>query len=370
MSPALQSFAFDTEKLLSPISAESPAGEALRYDKVYDRIKEARRQDDAGLAQGVWKADLKRADWSEAEALCLETLETRSKDLQIAGWLLEAWLHLHGLRGAAEGMKLILALCDGFWDELHPQIRDGDAEYRMAPIHWINEKLERDLKLLPLTRPEPEGDVYTLSDWENAMRLEGVEARAAQGSPDTRRKTSQARFHESVALTPSSYFHGLLRDSADLLQHCAAVESFLDQHLGKSAAGLAQFRSTTESIYHLVNTVLKQREPEAPPEDAGAPPAPEAEAEWPEEPAAQASAARGRIRTREEAYRMLAEAADFLMRTEPHSPTPYLVRRAISWGGMRLDELLPELVRNNNELTEIFRLLQIGAPERSGPGAR
>jgi predicted component of type VI protein secretion system len=67
----------------------------------------------------------------------------------------------------------------------------------------------------------------------------------------------------------------------------------------------------------------------------------------------------GPILSRDDAYRRLAEAADYLARTEPHSPTPYLVRRAIAWGGMRLEDLLPELVRNSNELGEICRLLQI-----------
>jgi type VI secretion system protein ImpA len=68
----------------------------------------------------------------------------------------------------------------------------------------------------------------------------------------------------------------------------------------------------------------------------------------------------GPITSRAEAYRRLSEAADYLTKTEPHSPAPYLVRRAIVWGGMRLDELLPELVRNNSELSEIYRLLKIG----------
>ena len=32
------------------------------------------------------------------------------------------------------------------------------------------------------------------------------------------------------------------------------------------------------------------------------------------------------------------------MRTEPHSPAPWLVKRAVSWGGMTLAEL-PEALR-------------------------
>jgi type VI secretion system protein ImpA len=38
---------------------------------------------------------------------------------------------------------------------------------------------------------------------------------------------------------------------------------------------------------------------------------------------------------------------------------PYLVSRAVTWGSMPLEELLPELVRNTGELTEIYRLLNL-----------
>jgi len=51
---------------------------------------------------------------------------------------------------------------------------------------------------------------------------------------------------------------------------------------------------------------------------------------------------------------------------EPHSPAPYLVKRAIQWGNMTLPELLPELVRNQSELAELFRLLQLGDTTKPG----
>jgi predicted component of type VI protein secretion system len=72
----------------------------------------------------------------------------------------------------------------------------------------------------------------------------------------------------------------------------------------------------------------------------------------------------GPISSRDEAYRRLAEAAEYLSRVEPHSPAPYLVKRAIQWGSLSLPELLPELVRNQSELAELFRLLQLGETKK------
>ena len=55
MSTAAPAFAFNVSSLLAPISEKRPAGESLRYEGTYDRIMEARREDDPSLEQGVWK---------------------------------------------------------------------------------------------------------------------------------------------------------------------------------------------------------------------------------------------------------------------------------------------------------------------------
>ena len=46
--------------------------------------------------------------------------------------------------------------------------------------------------------------------------------------------------------------------------------------------------------------------------------------------------------SREEAYRQLLLIAEYLARTEPHSPVPYLIRRGVEWGNKPLSELLGE----------------------------
>jgi type VI secretion system ImpA family protein len=87
-------FQFDADTLLSPISGDDPTGPSLRYEGTYDLIAGLRREDDPTLAQGVWKTELKRADWPRVAQTCVNALERQSKDLQIAAWLLEAWLRL------------------------------------------------------------------------------------------------------------------------------------------------------------------------------------------------------------------------------------------------------------------------------------
>lgn len=93
----------DIQKLLEPISEEYPAGGYLRYEGTYDTIQEARREDDASLPQGVWERDLKKADWHRVRELCEAALARQTKDLQIAVWLLESLIRIHGFAGVKTG---------------------------------------------------------------------------------------------------------------------------------------------------------------------------------------------------------------------------------------------------------------------------
>ncbi len=88
----------DLNVLLAPISADNPAGEPVRYAGVYDAIQEARRADDE-LPMGDWKREAKAADWLAVIKLSTEALVTKSKDLQLAVWLVEALVKRHGFPG-------------------------------------------------------------------------------------------------------------------------------------------------------------------------------------------------------------------------------------------------------------------------------
>jgi type VI secretion system protein ImpA len=349
-------FRFDIERLLLPISADNPTGESLRYDPVYDQIRTLRREDDATLPQGVWKYEQKRADWPAVEALCLKLLETRSKDLQIASWLLEAWLKQYGFSGAATGFEAIHDLCEKFWNELHSHIENNDIEFRTAPLVWINQKLSLELRLLAITAPESD-DIsrFSWSDWEMACQPGNSDSR--QEGTESSGVVTLARFQQSVLLTPTRHFHLLFAAVERLLLCCGQLEAFLDEKLAKESPGFVLVRNVGEGIAAFATGIIQQRGEAAGPS-----------IRTHEEFMAEGSMAHpeqmdnlllSRVRTRAEAYQLLAEIADFLVRTEPHSPVPYLVSRAVAWGSMPLQELLGELVRNSGELTEVYRLLDL-----------
>ncbi|MET0617436.1 MAG: hypothetical protein ABWZ54_06665, partial [Luteibacter sp.] len=49
------------------------------------------------------------------------------------------------------------------------------------------------------------------------------------------------------------------------------------------------------------------------------------------------------IAERRRAYAVLQDIAEFLARIEPHSPVPYLLRRAVLWGELNSAELYHEI---------------------------
>jgi type VI secretion system protein ImpA len=364
----------DLESLLLPVSESEPAGEDLRYEGTYDRIREARRSDDPSLPQGVWERGLKKADWEAVWSLAREALTTRTKDVQIAVWYLEASLHLDGFRGVAAGLGLLAGLCRAFWADIHPRPEGDDPEARIAPFVWMNEKLSLDLKRIPVTRPGRDSDAvaYTFADWERAEQWENraEKDRGLSGDVSTR-----AKFLGSVMFSPIAFYEAQEAAIDAARSRLRELGNLIDERCGAAGPSFRQFGEVLDGIAELTRNFLEEkREAEGGSdrrEAGGKAPAGETESAAEGYGAGEGTAVS--IRNRADAYRILSAAADYLLIHEPHSPTPYLVKRAVSWGHMTLTELLHELIQDEHDLNQIFKLLGLqgaDAPEAGGRGRK
>jgi len=358
------SFHLDLARLLTPLPGDNPGGEFLRYEGTYDRIQEA-REEEANLPQGVWERERKKAEWNTVRDFCLEALETRTKDLQIAAWLMESLAHLYGFLGLKEGLKLVLALCEEFWDHLYPEIEGDDLEGRISPIVWVNEKLYLTLKLIPITKPDSvDADPYTWADWEYANYIENkaLKDTSIREQAESRGKVTRPKFLGSAMFTSKQYYTAQSEAIDGSMECINELERFLDERCGKQAPSLKQFRDTLEDIHNLVQDFLMEKQEEEENQKASG-----ENRQWPasnQEAQEQSGTTpgTGAIRSRRQAYKMLSDAADYLLMHEPHSPAPYLVKRAVSWGNMTLNELLQELVSEEHDLEQIYRLLGMKMP--------
>ncbi len=361
--------------LLAPMPGDNPAGPSARYDPVFAEIRVAREADDPSLPQGEWERPLKKADWPLVTKLCIQTLSERSKDLQIAAWLTEAWIHLYQVDGLRAGTRLVQGLLDDHWDGVHPrQSEDGDYEARVAPLAWLNETLPLTLRLNVglLPWPDRKPAFISLEDWTKAPLV-------TQPKPDGGDEPNPAATpsrDELMLVGASSAAPQLLQLRQALAQAAAewkALDALIDSRLGNESPSLSRVADTLVLIDRAITSLLsKQQERTNPLARPPLEPAMEAEpAETADTVPAETVSpevkeafepndlrlATGPIRSRADAYRQLEGIANFLQSIEPHSPTPYLVRRAVSWGRMPLPELMQEVLREEGDLNRLFKVL-------------
>ncbi|QYU67238.1 type VI secretion system protein TssA [Leptolyngbya sp. 15MV] len=177
---------FDLEALLAPIAGDAPQGSDLREDfsaqSPYFRLRDARseareierRQETAGDDT----ESSTPAQWKTVVSLGTAALKEKSKDLEVAAWMTEAMVRLHGLPGLAAGAKLIHGLAEAFWDGVFPLPDDEGMATRVGPITGLS-GAESDGTLMPALRQlplfrRPSGAGFAWYEYERSVELEGI----------------------------------------------------------------------------------------------------------------------------------------------------------------------------------------------------
>lgn len=326
---------------------DQPCGGDLSFSAAFDQIQEARRFDDPTLAQGEWVTEVKEADWRGVITQCEALLATQTKDLRVAGWLTEALGRTRGLAGLADGHALTAALCDAFWNDIHPQPDDGELEQRIGALDWLLAQTARLLRDIPLTA-SPKGR-YSLADLEAAR----ANARNPGGADDSARLTLDG-FDAALHDTPAQHFSDGLRDAERLKAALGSLQTTLDAHLGEAAPAFGP-------ALDVLDDITRSHRRHAPAADTLTAETANLPAPAEATPGA-APAASGPPRNRDEALRQLDEIAAFFRRTEPHSPVAYLAEKAARWGSMSLHEWLRSVVKDDSALLRVEELL--GVEER------
>lgn len=333
------------EDLLKPVREDQPAGSDIRYDPVYDAIKEARREDDV-LPQGVWQHEAKVADWPAVVKLCRDALAAKSKDLQVSAWLTEALLKKEGFLGLASGLAVCHGLLDNFWDQLYPPIEDDDLETRAAPLLWMAGRLPVVVKSVPLCRDGfnflQYADSRTLG-YEDAAKTK--EQKAAREKSIKEGKLAPEIFDKSFGETPKSFYASAEKDLDLCLANLGAFDAVCTQKFGKEAPGFGALKTALEAVRRALHGFLqKKREVEPDPieEPAPQPPTTEQTESVPAVTRAVLPAVPVSVHMtvaeppgRAEAIANIVAAAAFLRKQDPSSPAPYLMLRGLRWGELR-----------------------------------
>lgn len=340
------------DHLLQPLAQGSPCGVALLHEPEYDAIAAAREEDDPSLPRGVWTGELKRADWPQVVRLCEAALAGRSKDLQIAAWLGEAWIALDGLAGGVRATALLHALCERFWDGLHPLPRGGDIEFRTAPFDWADRHWSLALVLrVPLVvGGSPEPMAVTLAQWQEAAAADNDNLKKKKPAPDEAAPLTPTKILAQLAGMPAPDVIALLQ----LVQGWRAAVEGLHAAVARRDPAAAPRMPQLVAVLDGIEALLRHRDVDVPGGATAAILTPAAAAAAATVTAPEAGRGNGIPAGRDDAYYQLGVVADYLSRTEPHSPVPALLRRAIEWGQMPFADLMDELTHNNNEMQTLL----------------
>jgi type VI secretion system protein ImpA len=353
------------DDLLNPIEGANPSGANLRYDPVFDKIKEARREEDQP-PPGMTERDRKLADNALVIKLATDVLTTKSKDLQIAAWLTEAWLKQKGFAGLKDGLGLCFGLIDKFWDTVYPELEEGDSQTRGAPLGFVGTKLEIPLKLVPMV----EKVRYGLLDYQQSREM-GYEDQAKTDEAKKKRaalikegKLAPELFDKAFEETPKKFYAQGEQDLDACLKTLTELKKKCDEKFGDDGPAFGPLQSALDATRHLMHGFLqKKREKEPDPVE------PVAAAEG---GTGEAAADGGPVRTgvlisvegsseppdRMDAIRKVAEAAAFLRQREPNSPASYLMLRGLRWGELRAAIDLADPTRLEAPPTELRRHLK------------
>jgi type VI secretion system protein ImpA len=345
----------DIQALLASIPGSDPAGENV-WSSIRDKLDPARKEirPDAFAPDDPRRpTEFKRADWPLIVREVRQTLIERSKDIRLAARLTEAETNCRGFAGLRDGLRLMRLLVEQCWDRLHPALdEDGDLGNRAAPFHWLNDErggayFPNTVRAVPLAQNEA-GGAY---GW---IHFNGPKNTDLKASELAAQKVEQANADKAIDTTAPELCQANAADLEQCQQELAQLEDVLKKTMGEQAPALISLRDAIQDCLVLARSIAKRRAPlggtgtgtgtgAGKGTGTGTGTAPMEKA----------------VLTREGVYQQLAEAAAVLQKMEPHSPIPYLIKRAVDLGAMSFPQLMKALISDAKALDEMNRGLGI-----------
>lgn len=352
----------DLVTLLAPIREGAPTGADLRLtpgDLTFDKIRFMRtslqkEEDRDGKGRDP--------DWKGVVRECTDALTGKTKDLELAVFLSDALARIEGFSGLRDGLRLCTALCDQFWETLHPgaDASGVDLTVRRRCLNWLGSA--SGVSGIAASRlfsgPDPRDPLRTRAFcWDDFRRSSILDERSmgpnkagAQVLLD-QGYVSGEEWQTRIKTVKPEELTQLLAVLDECRGALAELRAIADKRfpaedapsLGPAADMLDEIHAHVTAHLPTVNNLAAEAQPNA---DTAA---------VTEVPKVQ----NGVLRSREEALRRLDEVAEFFRKTEPHSPIAHLVARAARWGRMPLEEVLAEVIPDQAALAKIWDTLGV-----------
>lgn len=357
----------EIELLQSPVEGPHPCGEDLEYDPDFMALQQAttgKREQQFGTT--IIPAE--PPDWARVERIAKQ-LCSRTRDLRVLVPLTLAWTESRGLPGYVEGLQLVDAVLQKFWDDVHPRVIDDGFE---DPLPRMN-------ALAALTEAEGLGrsvrDARLLDDGGASMTLRQVEALLDSSKTDQidypggigRLRDAARRAHEKAAAPVVA-----LREALELLQR---IRETSERALGQSwAPDFSRLERSLRTVVQLLPEQSQQDRAESVSPHATVGTEGNGSLQTMTNGTAENVGVGLRsvrikdieISSRDDVQVLLEKACQYLERTEPSHPSPMLIRRAQRLLELNFFQIIEELVPEGLQKIESLA----GRPLNGGSGTQ
>lgn len=350
----------DIDGLAKPVSDTDPVGDNTEYSDL--AALERLAAGTPGTLDPKTQALIggEEPDWNKVRKLSVE-LFARTKDLRVTCILTRCELALEGLSGLGQGLLLTARLVKDYWDAVYPQLDKDDGDdpiERMNALAYFNAPSGflaslrrtsivesravgrfnlRDLDMSCGRLPAPEGvspptPELLAAAWQSGDPAANSARRASVADALTAIGEVEAVFRERSSELP---------DFGGLKQNLRRAKEFYDMQANAgdpSVEGEGGLRSVEPEEILTFQSV------------------------------ASVSAAGARmartvgLTSRADAVRMLKEVSGFLRRSEPSSPAPMFVDRAVKVLQMDFAAIVRELMPDARDRIELLGGVSLDAP--------
>lgn len=363
----------DLDSLLQPISEENPAGIDLREDisptSTYNVLKDARNSARAAERKNIFDAADNTAlnYWKTVLELAPAVSTNETKDIEITCWYIEALVRTHGFEGLLLGLRMLKGLVEHYWDHLYPTPDEEGLETKVAPITGLNGEgaegvLITPIRNIPITR-NGSGEDYSLWQYKQAVDLQKIPDERAKEERIAAAGFSMDDIQKAVIQTADADVIMFKESIAQCLDEYRQVSLLLDEHCKELSPPTSNITNVLEDCLAAVNHLYKDRIIESADSEDSADGDDSTQAGTGANNSAPGSRLGSPIKSREDAFQQILEISAYFRKTEPHSPVSYVLEKAVKWGRMPLDQLIPELIADGGALEQYRNLTGIKSSE-------
>lgn len=368
----------DLTTLLAPISAEYPCGIDIRQDEstdsAYYKLKDARtmaRADERNQVGKLEQEQEKSPHWHTILTLAHTILSTQTKDLEVACWYVEALLRIHGLAGLRDGFVLLGSLIENFWPDIYPTEDEEGLETKLAPLNGLfglsnPGTLVQPINCLPITDPKNDPR-YTSWQYQQALSL--------TRAPDTKTRNKKIengtptleQLEAAAKKSPRHFYLELQTTLNQSIEAFNALFQVLEKDGLETLPNTSFVRSALQNIEAAIKTIAKSMLIEKESIDTETLEIAEDNNNLGFSPFTASSLSTNTIKQRSDALAALETIAEFFLKTEPHSPISYSLRRIANWATLPLPQLLEQLIQDKLSLEAYCKLTGVELPKPPEP---